>query len=426
MNSRRFRYALLFALALTEVLPIALLSQALPVLMRRSGASMQQIGFLFLAMLPWSLKALWAPLIDRLGARSTFGRYRGWLLFAHPLILITLVAGSFLDIPELLLHQRAVATVALIWLTTACAFADAASHGLAVSLLSAEERGVGNGLLTAGLMAGQLVGGGLMVILVGRFGWQTALLVTSALLLLPLPGIALYKERPVDPSRIITPREVLALFRRPRMGRWLLVVAAMPIGPSLMTPALEVMLVDRGLSLKEIGLAMGIMASVAGTLGGMLGGFAVKRFGRERAFYALSVICGLCLAVVLLNRVAVERPLLYLVISVPTVGVMARATMMHVLMMDRSRLHVASTDFTVQYTVQHVSRVLWAGAGAFVAGHLGATSVFVLAPVITLAVTGLASRLLDRADFEPLLSLDEGEPGRRDEAAPAAPLRSAS
>ncbi|WP_437618234.1 MFS transporter [Sorangium sp. So ce1151] len=426
MNSRRFRYALLFALALTEVLPIALLSQALPVLMRRSGASMQQIGVLFLAMLPWSLKALWAPLIDRLGARSTFGRYRGWLLFAHPLILITLIAGSFFDIPELLLHHRAAATAALLWLTTACALADAASHGLAVSLLSAEERGFGNGLQTAGLMAGQLVGGGLMVILVGRLGWQPALLIISALLLLPLPGIALYKERPVDPSRIITPREVLAFFRQPRMGRWLLVVAAMPIGVSLMTPALEVMLVDRGLSLKEIGLAMGILSGIAGAAGGLLGGAAVKRLGRERSFYALSVFCSLCLALVLLHRVAVERAFLYFVISVPVVGIMARATMIHVLMMDRSRLHVASTDFTIQYTVQHVSRVLWASAGAFVAGHLGATSVFVLAPVLTLAAMGLAARLLDRADFEPPLSLDEGGPGRKDEAAPAAPLRSAS
>ncbi|AUX33955.1 MULTISPECIES: MFS transporter [Sorangium] len=426
MNSRGFRYALLFALALTEVLPIALLSQALPVLLRRSGATMQQIGFLFLAMLPWSLKALWAPLIDRLGARSTFGRYRGWLLFSHPLILITLVAGSFFDVPGLLLHHRAYALAALLWLTTVCALADAASHGLAVSLLSADERGLGNGMQTAGLMAGQLVGGGLMVILVGRLGWQPALLITSALLLLPLPGIALYKERPVDPSRVITPREVLALFRRPRMGRWLLVVAAMPIGASLMTPALEVMLVDRGLSLKEIGLAMGILSSIAGAAGGILGGLAVKRLGRERAFYALSVLCSLCLGLVLLNRVAVERPFLYFVISVPVVGVMARATMMHVLMMDRSRLHVASTDFTIQYTVQHVSRLLWASAGAFIAGHFGATSVFVLAPVLTLAAMGLASWLLDRADFEPSLSLDEGGPAPALEAAPASPLKNVS
>jgi MFS family permease len=383
VNSRGFRYALLFALALTEVLPIALLSQAIPVLMRRSGASMQQIGFLFLAMFPWSLKALWSPLIDRLGVRSTFGRYRGWLLFAHPLVLVTLVAGSFLDIPDLLLHNRAVAILALLWLTTTCALADAASHGLAVSLLSPEERGIGNGLQTAGLMAGQLVGGGLMVILVGHLGWQAALLITSALLLLPLPGIALYKERVVDPSRVITPRKVLALFRTPRMGSWLLVVAAMPIGPSLMTPALEVLLVDRGFALKEIGLVMGVYTSVAGAVGGMLGGVSVKRLGRERAFYALTVFCSLCLALVLLNRVAVERPLLYLVVSVPTVGVMARATILHVLMMDRSRLHVASTDFTIQYTVQHVSRLLWTSAGAFIAGHFGATSVFVLAPVLT-------------------------------------------
>ena len=135
-NSRTLRFTLLFALAMTEVMPIMLVSQALPVLLRRGGASMEQIGFLFLAMFPWSLKALWAPLIDKLGARSRFGRYRTWLLVTHPLLLVTLVAGSFWDIPAMLLHNRNDAIPALLWLTSVCAIADAASHGLAVTLLS--------------------------------------------------------------------------------------------------------------------------------------------------------------------------------------------------------------------------------------------------------------------------------------------------
>jgi MFS transporter, PAT family, beta-lactamase induction signal transducer AmpG len=206
-------------------------------------------------------------------------------------------------------------------------------------------------------------------------------------------------------------------------------VAMMPIGASLMTPALDKLLVDRGFALWEIGLVMGVLTSIAGAIGGIFGGLAMKQLGRERAFYALMLFCGLCLGLVLLSRVSAGRPMLYFVIAVPSVGIMARATMLHALMMDRCRFHVASTDFTIQYTVQHVSRLVWMSVGAFVAGRFGLTSVFVLGPVMTLLVLGVASRLLDRTDFVPPASQDGDEPAEdalQGERAEATPLRNVS
>jgi MFS family permease len=401
MTPRPFRYALLFALALTEVLPIALLSTAIPVLLRRGGATMGQIGFMFLAMFPWSLKALWAPLIDRIGLGSSVQRYRGWLLVTHPLLLVLLLIGSFWDIPALLLHDRGTAMPAVFLLTAICAAADAASHGLAVNLLSPQERGSGNGLQTAGLMTGQLIGGGLMVIFVDAFGWQTALQLIAAILVLPLLGLVRYRERLAPPARAVRFVELLGLFRQPRMTRWLLVVAAIPLGASVMTPALEVLLVDRGYSLKEIGLVMSVLASLAGIGGGLLGGIVIQRLGRRRAFHALLAVSAGCLAMVLLSRLADGRPLLYLVAVVPNIGIMARTTVFHTLMMDRCRPRLASTDFTLQYTVQHLSRFAALSCGAFIAGWFGPTFVFVLAPLLTLGALALATRLLAPADFEP-------------------------
>lgn len=408
MNSRPFRYALLFALALTEVLPIALLSSAIPVLLRRGGASMEEIGFVFLAMFPWSIKALWAPLIDRMGIGSSVQRYRGWLLVTHPLLLVLLLVGSLWDIPHVLMHDRGTAMPALLLLTSICAFADAASHGLAVNLLEPDERGPGNGLQTAGLMTGQLIGGGLMVIFVDVLGWQTALKLIAAILMLPLPALLLYRERLIAPARTIRFAEMLGFFRQPRIGPWLLVVAAFPLGASVMAPALELLLVDRGYALKEIGLVMGVLASVAGIVGGLLGGTVIRLLGRRRAFYALVAFSAVALAMVLLNGLAEGRPLLYLVVVIPNLGIMARATMLHALMMDRCRPHVASTDFTLQYTVQHVSRFTALSGGAFLAGWFGPTFVFVLAPALTLGVLALASRVLTPADFEPPAPFGEG------------------
>jgi MFS transporter, PAT family, beta-lactamase induction signal transducer AmpG len=311
-----------------------------------------------------------------------------------------MIFGSFVDLPTLLLHNRSAVMPALLWLTSLCSVADAAAHGLAVNLLTPEERGLGNGLQTAGLMIGHLVGGGLMVILAGVIGFKSSILIIAVLILLTIPVIALYKEQPVDTMRTLNFQDVLEFFRQPRKLRWLAVVAAMPIGASIMTPALETLLVDRGFALKEIGFVLGVLASAAGVVGGIVGGLAVKRMGRERSFHMLMLFCAFCLALILLHRIAIGRPLLYLIIALPNIGIMARATVLHVLMMDRCRGHAASTDFTIQYTVQQLSRFAFATVGAFLAGACGSTLVFVLAPVLTLMVLALATQLLDHRDFQ--------------------------
>jgi predicted MFS family arabinose efflux permease len=385
---------------MTEVMPLALVSQAIPVLMRRSGATMAQIGVVFLAMLPWSLKAVWAPLVDRLRPLPGMGRYRGWLLLTHPLLLLVVLAGSLVDFPTLVMQQRSLALSCLLLLTSICAVADAAAHGMAVQLLRPDERGLGNALQTVGLMFGNLLGGGLMVMLVGTFGWRPAVLVLAGATLLTLPAIALYREPTRDLARGISTEDVIDFFRQPRKARWLLVVALLPMGASIIGPSLETLLVDRGFALREIGLVLGVFSSAAGIVGGLIGGLAVKLLGRQRAFYVLMLFSALTLSLVLLSHVSYSRLGLFLIVSVPNIGVMARATMLHVLMMDRCRGHVASTDFTLQYTVQQLSRFAFTSAGAFLAGVLGANGIFLLGPLLTLLCVYVARSILDERDFQ--------------------------
>lgn len=400
MRSRAFRFSLLFGLAATEMMPVALMTQAMPILMRRSGASLQAIGILSLVLLPRALKVLWAPIVDKLGAGSRFGRYRGWLLGLHALLIITLLLGAFADVPALLTTESAVGIPALLWLTIVSATADTASHGLAVNLLAPEERGVGNGLQSSGMMLGNLVGGGLLVMLVDKVGWKPALLCMAGCILVPLPGVLLYEERPVDAQKRISPGELFSFFKRSRIHRWLALLAIMAIGPTLIDICLPTLLVDRGYSLSEIGFVMGVITSLSGAAGGAFGGLVVKRLGRERAFYALTILCSLCLASTLLTRMATSRALLYAGLTLPYFGVVARSTLIYAMVMDRSRGHVASTDFTLQVTVVQVSGFLGLGLGSVVAEHFGPVAVFILAPVLTLTALFAAKRLFGSRDFD--------------------------
>lgn len=400
-TARAFRFALLFTLGMTEIMPVALISSAMPVLLRKAGASFEELGVLSLVMFPWALKALWAPLVDKIGARSRFGRYRAWLFITHPLLLLTLLLGAWVDIPALMLHERAVGIPALIWLSIISATADTASHGLAVNLLAPEERGVGNGVQTAGMMLGKLIGGGLMIMLVDQMGFRLPMLIMAASLLLPLIGVALYREPPVESTRSITFRDALTFFRRRRIGRWLGVLGVLSLLPDLPTSPFQAMFVDHGMGLSEIGLVLGVLSSTAGGIGGAVGGLVVRELGRQRAFFSLNLVCVLCLSLasVIITRSAPGRPLLYLSVGFVVFGLSMVGTILRVMIMDRSRSHLASSDYTLQVSVMSFFGFVGNGAGAFVAGRYGASSVFIFVPVAILAALGGCLLLLNPSDF---------------------------
>jgi MFS transporter, PAT family, beta-lactamase induction signal transducer AmpG len=50
MHSRTFRYSLIFLLAITEIMPVMLLGQTLPIILRRCGAPMYEVGLFYLVV----------------------------------------------------------------------------------------------------------------------------------------------------------------------------------------------------------------------------------------------------------------------------------------------------------------------------------------------------------------------------------------
>ena len=83
-------------------LPVGFMTHALPVILRSQGVSLAHIGGFGLLMLPWSIKILWAPLVDRLGS-AKIGHYRSWILPTQIFSVLILVMLSFYPIESLTL-----------------------------------------------------------------------------------------------------------------------------------------------------------------------------------------------------------------------------------------------------------------------------------------------------------------------------------
>src|SRR5918911_679429 len=92
------RVLIVLFLGFASGLPLALSGSTLLVWMRESGVDLGTIGLFALVGTPYTLKFLWAPLVDALDVpvlSPLLGRRRGWLIFAQLLLIATIVFLAF-------------------------------------------------------------------------------------------------------------------------------------------------------------------------------------------------------------------------------------------------------------------------------------------------------------------------------------------
>src|ERR1700749_259615 len=94
------RVLIVLLLGFSSGLPLALSGSPLLVWMRESGVDLGTIGLFALVGTPYTLKFLWAPLVDALQVplfTRAFGRRRGWLVFSQLLLIISILRRALTD-----------------------------------------------------------------------------------------------------------------------------------------------------------------------------------------------------------------------------------------------------------------------------------------------------------------------------------------
>ena len=94
-KDKTYNLATFFCLYIAQTIPMSFFSTVIPVMMRQEDFSLSAIGLLQLIKLPWILKFLWSPMVDRHAV--TTGDYKRWI-FSSELIYAGLIfAVAFLD-----------------------------------------------------------------------------------------------------------------------------------------------------------------------------------------------------------------------------------------------------------------------------------------------------------------------------------------
>ena len=384
-NKSLKKFTLLGSLYASQFIPLVFLSEAVPVFMRQQGISLKAIGLLSLTALPVTLKFLWSPLIDRYSFTS-WGHYRFWIIFFQLSVVLLTAIVAFLEIKD----SFAVLFICMFSIALFCSSQDIASDALAVGLLKPQERGLGNGIQSAGGYFGAIVGGGGMLILLNIWGWRITLLAMSFIMTIALIPLLLHKERQVKSNTKVKSasannylKSLTDFSRRPQMWRWLLILAVYPIAPYMASTMFRPLLVDIGLSLTDIGLLVGGVSYTSGLLGAVLSGVLISTIGRRRSLIIFSSLEVAALSLYLLPAFGlIDSSILYLVAIVTQFGLGMLRTVIYTLMMDKSNIATAGTDYTIQTSIPYFSAIIAAVLSGMTAKTIGYSGLFAICILI--------------------------------------------
>ncbi|HXC16401.1 MAG TPA: AmpG family muropeptide MFS transporter [Holophagaceae bacterium] len=368
----RFRaWSALGLLGFGSGLPLLLTDSTLKLWLRSLHVDIATIGFFALVQLPYNLKFLWAPFLDRF-TPPLFGRRRGWLILTQALLATTLLWMAFGD-PHGHLKLLAGLAVGLAFMS---ASQDTVTDAWRTEVLPQDRQALGTAVHVSVYRVAMVVATTGAVLIAAEYGWRAAYLAMAELMLLGLVGTLLAEEPELDrPPRTLR-EAVVEPFRAflQRRGIWLALafVILYKLGDQLATSLTGPYFLDTGFSLAAIGLMSKGVGIPGLILGGFLSGWWMKKWPLRHGL----MVCGLfqiasTLSLLLPAFFGAKLPVLALSIALENIGYGMGVTVFMTLMMRLCDRHYTATQFALLTSLGALSRSLLAAPAGVVVKHTG-------------------------------------------------------
>lgn len=372
--------------------------QGVTLFLRSAGAPSSMLGLLYVAAIPYTLRFVWAPLIDRVRVKNQ-PRFRPWIIGCQAAICVLLAVMLLTDPAE---TPRAI-LIAVASMMFVLGTQLTALGGLIAEGLDAEDYHKGASVQGAASALAGFVLGAFVLFLLGDLGWQvvvaTLLAVSTALLLAAMFFL--------DFGQIVTPDErpswlsQLSIFGRPQPR--LLFLLSVLISISILFPyaSKSVLLVDAGFSVSQGGL-IGI---VAGNLFAFLGAYLAKPFIERFGAFNLLIAIGLCniafaLGLAFLVRDGINTIGIAVVVLWSSFAVFATFTANRSIILRLCRPGRQATEMASFTSVEAMIFLALAGAGISALDQVGLAPLMLGSALISIG--GVALAMSQRDKFQPL------------------------
>jgi PAT family beta-lactamase induction signal transducer AmpG len=285
------RMSVMLLLGFSSGLPLSLCASTLQAWMATVDTNILTIGLFTLAQVPYVLKFLWAPFMDRY-ALPVFDRRRGWILLSQLLLMLAIVLMAFSD-PRSNLPLMGLLALLIAFLS---ATQDIAFDAYRTEILEGKERGIGVGISVSAYRIAMIVSGAGVLIMADHIGWQAAFLIVSLLFIVGMVGVVLGPDADIRSRAPVTLNEaVVEPFREflERRSAWLLLafIVLYKLGDAFAGSLSTVFLISGlGFSLTEVGVLNKVISLVMTIAGALIGGGLMIRLSLFNALFWFGAI----------------------------------------------------------------------------------------------------------------------------------------
>ncbi len=369
-------------------LPLLLTISVLQAWMKEEGVDLTVIGMMSLVGLPYTLKFLWAPVLDRF-TLPFLGRRRGWLLIAQVTLIFSISGLGFSDPVK---NPWMMAFAAFL-VTFFSASQDTVVDAYRREDLPDEELGLGSSLYVNGYRVGMLLASGGGLIMADHMPF---FMVYQIMALCMLPGVVTTLLAPEPEIHVGTPKTMREAVFDPlieyfsRQGAlWILAfILFYKIGDTMASAMTIPFYLDIGFSKTQIGMVVklfGFWATVAGTL---IGGVIMLRLGINRSLWAFGFFQAVSTAgFAVLAFFGNSLPLLSTVIAFENLSSGMGTAAFIAFMASITNKKFTATQYALLSSLMGVPRVMASAPTGFLAKNLGWETFFITCTLI--AVPGM-------------------------------------
>jgi PAT family beta-lactamase induction signal transducer AmpG len=280
-------------LGFSSGLPLYLTSRTLQAWMTVAGVNLTAIGIFSLAGLPYSLKFLWSPIVDRFSL-PFLGRRTGWLLATQVTLAIAVATVAF-ERPASAFRLVAVTAFLIAFLS---ATQDIAVDAYRTDISTPPEVGAASGMHVLGYRIAMIVTGAGALILADLVSWPAVYAVMGVLFVL-LSALTYRVPEPIlrggGPASLRDAVLLPFIEFFERVGRtrgiWImLLIVLYRLGEVMIDNMTTPFLLQTGFSQTEVGIVQGGVGLGATIAGVLAGGAIISKIEINRSLWVFGIL----------------------------------------------------------------------------------------------------------------------------------------
>jgi MFS transporter, PAT family, beta-lactamase induction signal transducer AmpG len=392
---RSKRVAMMLVLGFSSGLPLALTGGTLQAWMTVAGVDLRTIGVFALVGLPYTVKFLWSPFMDRF-VPPWLGRRRGWMIATQLSLFVGILAMAFSS-PE-----HSVSTLALLALLVAFASAsqDIVVDAYRTDLLHEKERGAGTAVYVTAYRIAMLVAGALALILSEQIGWRNTYVLMAALMVVGMMGALFGPEPAVNGRPPGTLREAVwgplqDFFSRSGAVTILLFIVLYKLGDAYAGTLTTAFLIrGAGFSPTDVGTVNKGLGLISVIVGAALGGSLMVRLGLFRALLLFGLLQAVSnLSFMVLAWLGKSYPMMIFAVAFENLSGGMGTSAFVAFLMGLCNHRYSATQFALLSSLAVLGRVFVSPSSGYIVEITGWAGFFFITALTALPGLGLLFRL---------------------------------